>query len=727
MFFRSKRLITFLILTVFSLSPFVVSGQDTDQRPKVGLVLSGGGAKGFAHLGVIKVLEEEQIPIDYIGGTSMGSIVGGLMASGLTVDSIISIVRNQDWNYILSDIIRRQDLSITEKKDRDRFFLSLPLSKKGITLPAGIIRGQHIENLFHSLNAPVYDIMDFYKLPIPYLCVALDIDHNKEHIFHGGDLSDAMRASMSIPTAFEPMVIDSIRYVDGGLVDNFPVQHVINMGADIIIGVDVGHTKGNENKKKDMLSVMEDAVFYYSTIVHKKNLKKVNVYINPDLHGLGVSSFTEADSLIKYGETAAREALPQIRRLADSLHRMGCYPTRVERPVHDTLFVKSIKLIGLHRIPAQLIEGSITFNVLEWTTPEEIRQSAENLYATGYFEKVIFDLEPDGDGVRINYRIREKKGGKMKVGLYYDTDFKTAISLNATFLNALLKGSKFSATVNIGKNPGANIYYFLDKGRRLAPGIQVKMHLLEAYDYDIDRHRVASYKYFMNFLRVYLQSRFTNKWLFRIGGEMNHTSLSSKVSEINFGSIRDNFYGAYIELYYDSQDRPVFPTQGSLLRTNFKYLKNPNYSAVGYMITDYQIAHALSRKFSMVHQMFGGIVSGDTIPYQYNFWLGGQTASTEFGNIPYSGYKFMETGADALMFYHLDLQYNFLENIFASLNVNFGIKSDNMADLFRDFDVISGIGATAGILTKIGPIKGSLSWSPEMSGIVGSFQVGFAF
>jgi len=727
MFFRSKNFITLLILTAFPFFTLSVHGQDTERQPRVGLVLSGGGAKGFAHLGVIKVLEEEKIPVDFIGGTSMGSIVGGLMASGLTVDSIISIIRNQDWQYILSDAIRREDLSITEKHDRDRFIISLPLSKEGITLPAGIIRGQHIENLFHSLNAPVYDIQDFNKLPIPYLCVALDIDHNKEEIFHGGDLSDAMRASMSIPTAFEPMVINGVRYVDGGLVDNFPVQQVIDLGADIIIGVDVGHSKSDGEKKKDMLSVMEDAVFYYSTIVREKNLKKVDVYINPDLHGLGVSSFTEADSLIKYGEIAAREALPEIRRLADSLHRLGRYPVRVVRPKHDSLFVKSIKLIGLKKIPAKLIEGSITFSVLEWVTPEEVRQSAENLYATSYFDKVVFDLEPDGDGVRVNFRIREKLGGKMNLGLYYDTDFKTAISLNTTFLNLLMKGSKFSATMNIGKNPGADIYYFLDKGRWLAPGIQLKTHLLEAYDYDPERHRTASYKYFINFVRLYLQSRFTNKLVLRLGGEMNHTTLSSKVSEVDFGSIRDNFYGAFAELYYDSQDRPVFPTHGSVLHANLKYFSKPHYHPVGYMSVDYMKAHSLGQKFSMAHQFFGGVVAGDTIPYQYVFWYGGQSRNTDFGNIPFTGYKFMEEGAEALTFYHFDLQYNPYKNLFVSLNANVGVRSDNMADFFRDFDIISGFGASAGVITKIGPLKGSLSWSPEMHGIVGYFQLGYTF
>ncbi len=725
----SRRALFLFILSILPFLSHPISAQKRKEGdlPRVGLVLSGGGAKGFAHLGVIKVLEEEGIPIDYIGGTSMGSIVGGLMAAGLSVDSIIAIVKRQDWTYLLSDAIRREDLSVLEQHDRDRFILALPLTRKGIQLPEGIIRGQHIENLFHALNAPVYDINDFYKLPIPYLCVALDIDNNREKVFHSGDLSDAMRASMSIPTAFEPMVIDGIRYVDGGLVDNFPVQHVKDMGADIIIGVDVGHTKEGENKKKDMISVMEDAVFYYSSIVREQSLKMVDIYINPDLHGLGVSSFTEADSLIQYGEVAAREALPEIRRLADSLHRLGRYPSPVKAPKRDSLFIKSIRLTGLERIPIKLIDGLISYRVLTWVTPEEIRQSAENFYATNYFEKVVFDLEPDGDGVRVNYRFREKKDGLMNVGLYYDTDYKTVISLNATFLNQLIKGTKLSASVNIGKNPGADIYYFIDKGRILSPGMQLKAHVLEAYEYDDTRHRTASYKYFMNYVDVFLQSRFTNRWVFRVGGELNHTSISSKVSEINFGNIRDNFYGGYLELLFDSRDRLVLPTRGAYFHGTARYFSNPNYHPVGYLAADYEHAHPAGKKVSMVHKLFTGIVAGDTIPYQYVFWFGGQTHSTNFGNVPFSGYKFLETGGESIAFYHLDIQYNLVKNLYVGIDGNVGVYSENMADIFRNFKMISGMGASSTIVTRIGPLRAHLSWSPEKKGVVGYFQLGYTF
>ena len=409
---RTKFIFPFLLLVSFSVVSVFAQTGTVSNSPKIGLVLSGGGAKGFAHLGVIKVLQEEGIPFDIIGGTSMGAIVGGLIASGIPVDSIISLIRNMDWSYLLSDDIPRPDLSVTEKKDKDRFLISVPITKQGLSLPAGIIRGQHIENMLHMLTAHVYDIRDFDKLPIPFLCIALDVDKNRKVVLKSGDLADAMRASMSIPTVFEPMIIGGDRMVDGGLVDNFPVQEVMQEGANVIIGVDVGHQPKLAGQKENMLSVMEDAVFYYSSFVKEKSLKHVNLYIHPFLHGLNVSSFTEFDSLFAYGEQAAREKLPEIRRLADSLHRLGRQYRTVNQNInHDSIHVISIQMIGLDHLSQRLLNASIPFHALEWVKPSEINRAAEKFYASNYFEKVTFSIEPGLNGARVIFHFREKGEG----------------------------------------------------------------------------------------------------------------------------------------------------------------------------------------------------------------------------------------------------------------------------------------------------------------------------
>ncbi|HHJ09617.1 MAG TPA: hypothetical protein ENK25_01840 [Bacteroidetes bacterium] len=708
---------------------FSLRGQHSPPHdtPKVGLVLSGGGAKGFAHLGAMKVLQKEGIPFDIIGGTSMGAIVGGLVASGIPVDTLINLIRRQDWGYLLSDFIKREYLSITEKKDRDRFMLSFPVSKKGITLPAGIIRGQHIENLLHTLTAPVYEIRDFNKLPIQFLCVALDIDNNKEIVFHHGDLADAMRASMSIPSVFEPIVINGNRMVDGGVVDNFPVRNVLDAGADIIIGIDVGHQKKNPEYKPNLVSVMEDAVFYYASMVRQESLKKVDLYIHPDLKGLGISNFTDFDSLIAYGEEAARAKLPEIRRLADSLYRLGRHVQKRHSDRPDSIYVKSIKMDGLKQLSKRLVNSSLNFHAMQWVKPSDLQKGAENFYASNYFEKVTFSLVPEGDGAQVIFHFREKEGNRFNVGFYYDSDYKTVFSLNTTFLNIPIKGSKLSMTGELGKNPGLDINYFLDKGAVMAPGFEISGNFLEAYNYDVARNRTASYTYFISYLRMFLQSRFNNLVLFRLGGEMNHTAIQPRISEINFGTVRDNFWGIFADINMDTRNRPVFPTTGVRLRGVGKVSSNRYFHPVNYLNLEFQKPLSFSNHFSMVNEIFGGITSGDSIPFQYLYWIGGQTDFTNYGNVPFPGYKLLEISSKSLFFYRMDLQYKLIKNLFIGLNGNIGTTATNIPDVLNNRYMITGVEISLGYLTPIGPIKVSLSKAGEISGAVGYFQIGFAF
>ena len=232
-----------LFLTIALLLSFTVSPTDAHTYPsrkKVGLVLSGGGAKGMAHIGAIKVIEEAGIPIDYVVGTSMGSIIGGLYAIGYTPEQLDSMVRVQDWMFLLSDQIQRKDMNLMEREADEKYVISVPFSKKAIKdVTGGLIKGQNIDNLFSELTLGYHDSLSFNKLPIPFACVAENLVKGQEYVFHDGVLSTAMRASMAIPGVFTPVRLDSMVLVDGGVVNNYPVNVAKQMGADIIIGVDV--------------------------------------------------------------------------------------------------------------------------------------------------------------------------------------------------------------------------------------------------------------------------------------------------------------------------------------------------------------------------------------------------------------------------------------------------------------------------------------------------------
>ena len=237
-----KRLFLFIVIILFVGVPSTSAHPDK-QRKKVGLVLSGGGAKGMAHIGALKIIEEAGIPIDYVVGTSMGSIIGGLYAIGYTPEQMDTMVREQDWSYLLSDRISRREKNMAEREVDEKYVISVPFSKKAIQdVTGGLIKGQNIGNLFSELTLGYHDSINFNKLPIPYACVSENIVNGKEYVFHSGVLSTAMRASMAIPGVFTPVRLDSMVLIDGGVVNNYPVNVAKQMGADVIIGVDVQST-----------------------------------------------------------------------------------------------------------------------------------------------------------------------------------------------------------------------------------------------------------------------------------------------------------------------------------------------------------------------------------------------------------------------------------------------------------------------------------------------------
>ncbi len=700
-----------------------------NKRPKVGLVLSGGGAKGLAHIGILKVLEEVGMPIDYIGGTSMGSLVSALYSIGYSVDSLEKLISAQDWDFLLSDKITRRALSITEKKDKDRFRLSFPLSNKGIELPAGIIRGQHIQNLFTELSSPVYNINDFHNLPIPFLCIALDIETGEKIILNKGNLADAMRASMSIPSVFEPMEIDGHKLVDGGLVDNFPVTDVKAMGADIIIGVDVGHGSQGAKEKLSMFSIMENAMFLYSEKVMEQSIHHVDLLIKPNLHGLSTASFSEADSLMAYGEQAAREVYDQLKDLADSINSFeGPEYTRKRAEIIDSVYIKSIQVKGLYHMTQKLVTADLPFSVLEWVKVKDITKEVENIYASNYFNKVTYELFPEDDGVRLLLKFNERKMGALRFGFYYDNDYSAMLFLNTTFYNALIKNSRFSATIGLGRTPSLNILYFMDKGPIPAPGIEIygQYTNLNIYD-DSSRVKLAAVNsYFLN-SKFFLQSNFANTLYMRAGVEWLFTKYSPNISLIDFGTFLNNYGALFFETFFDTYDKAYFATKGSRGSIYAKLIGDGVVKPFIYTRFDYRFVKKLGRKFFLNPKLYGGIIAGDSIPMSFGFPLGGITEPGPVDQFPLVGYKYFELAGYYTLIGRVDLRYQFYKKFNLTLMANAGFNSDTPHVFFDKRSFVTGFGLALGMDTPIGPISVALSRAGEKPGFLGHVQIGYWF
>lgn len=702
------------------------SGQK--EKPKIGLVLSGGGAKGLAHIGFLKVMEEVGIYPDYIAGTSMGSIVGALYAIGYSADSLEKIATNANWNFLLGDQISRRNLTLEEKEDEDRFFVSFPIKENRILIPSGVINGHNIENLLNALCAPVYETRDFSEFRIPFMCVATDIETGEEVLFNSGYLPKILRASMSIPSIFNPVLLDNKLLVDGGVVNNFPVARLKEMGADIIIGVDVGFQYYSKDELTSMVRIIEQAVFFYGEELNEYNKSLADILIEPDLAGYNATSFNSADTIIAIGEREARKFVPALRKLADSLDII-----RYERilthqtPEMDSLLLTEIRVKGLNQVSAKLFTGKLQLEILSRVSPQQINEAMERLYSSLYFEKVSYEIEPLDHGVRLIVTVEESRGGQFRVGLHYDTYFRSSMLLNTTFRNLLLDGSKLSASIGLGENPFFQASFFKNNGWRPGYGINFVRSRFDVFTYEGGR-RTSSLNYIETRFQLFTQSIFRNSYAMGAGVEYESVRLRPRINPIEgFEGSTDNYLNYYGFIKMDSYDNASYPTRGLKLDIMTKLITNAESEPSVFLSARFSKAYNLGDRITLISHINGGAADGDSIPYQYNFYTGGLNPLQRNGLIPFVGLDFMERSSSKALILGLDLQLRFFENLYVLGRTNIGNMKNSLPDLLTYDDLVGGYGITVGYDSFIGPIEFTLMKSTRRSGLMSFLNIGYWF
>ncbi len=369
-FTSSSVLRPLVALALLLLSPFLnaadIEAQDAaaNSRPRIGLVLGGGGARGAAHIGVLKVLEELRIPVDYVAGTSMGSIVGGLYATGMSPEEIETEVLAMDWDDLFNDYPSREELSFRRKRDDDFYaFKAKPGFNAGkVELPLAFIRGQKMDLALNRLTLPMVEVTAFDHLPIPFRAVATDIETGKEVVLGSGSLAKSIRASMAVPAAFDPVEIDGRLLVDGGLANNVPVSVARDMGAEVLIVVDVGSGLFSRDEIGNALAVtgqLANFLFTLNTEQQMKLLGPRDVLMRPQLGDIGGGSFDRAAEAIGPGEDAARAASDALRRYSVSEAEFARHLERRKQrqpgaPVVDYLRVDNHSRVGDSVIAARI-------------------------------------------------------------------------------------------------------------------------------------------------------------------------------------------------------------------------------------------------------------------------------------------------------------------------------------------------------------------------------------
>ncbi|HEX2934371.1 MAG TPA: patatin-like phospholipase family protein [Bacteroidales bacterium] len=734
-----------LVFILFLVCCYSVSAQQPlVQRPKIGVVLSGGGAKGLAHIGVLKVLEEAGIPIDYIAGTSMGSIIGGLYAIGYSSHQLDSITRSVNWEELLTDKVSRRNLSMMEKDENVKYLLSFPIQGKRIILPNAMVTGQNISTFFSSLCLPVYDVTDFSKFKIPYFCVAADIEKGQPIVLKSGNLAEAMRASMAIPTVFSPEVIDSIPLLDGGLLNNFPVKELKEMGADIIIGVDVGFRYHTKKELNSLVRIIEQSIFMHTRERNDECRNLCDILIDPDLTEFNSSSFNHADTLIARGEKAARGMYDKLAALSERLRQFP-EPVKVDQSgikQIDSVYIDGFDVVGLNRVPKSFFERKLSFQVPGKVGVKQIEHFIENMYGTWFFEKISYRLENSQNGVKLTFNVEEKNTNYFRVGLHYDSDFKTSLVLNTTFRNVFTKGSKLSMDLALGDNPSFTALYFKNSGwkpkynllfwTKLIPdyGFLFQAKNIEVYEFNDDR-RTASYNFVNMTSDFFIQANISNSNIFGLGLRTDYSAISGKIFSSSGYDSETYFLDLHSFYKIDSYNQTFFPSKGIKLCSEFKYtmglsknVKNlPGFFQVSIKSSFIQ---SLTKRLSLIEGIYGGTFFGDSLPTHYRYYLGGMAENNLRENFPFVGMDFMQRSGSHALAGRLHLQWEILKDNFITLRSNIGKTSYDRKELIKASDILFGYGASFGYRSPIGPMEVTIMHS-NVNSISAFINIGFWF
>jgi NTE family protein len=430
---------------LFVCCSLLLPGQNNQQRPKVGLVLSGGGALGFAHVGALKVIDSLGIPIDYVAGTSFGGLVTGLYSVGYRSDSLLKLVDQVDWQDLFIDQPKREVLPYAEKKYTGRYHVRLPLKGFTPTFPSGVIAGQKISLLFSRWTYRYADILDFDSLPIPFRCVGVDLITGNQVVIDRGPLPVAMRATMAIPTAFTPVVYGDSLLSDGGLLNNYPVDVLKAMGADIVIGVDVSGYKFSRSDASDLFKVMDRA----ASIPRYQHLpgfiKMTDVYIEPDMTGYGIADFDKSAvrQIVERGYSAALA-------MADTLTALKNYLASFRTPVESAppvsrvpkkMIVHGIQIVGNERLDFGFIYSLLNIRPGSLFSPDIVDQKITEAYSLGYFETISYSTHTVSDtSLTVVIAVKEKLFRELNIGLRYDEFYQLVGIIGVRSTNLLLSG-----------------------------------------------------------------------------------------------------------------------------------------------------------------------------------------------------------------------------------------------------------------------------------------------
>lgn len=711
-----RKLFIFILLIYSSLNIFSQIKENTkiSAHPKIGLSLSGGGAKGFAHIGVLKVLDSLGVKIDYISGTSMGAIVGGLYASGYTGKDIEKIVLETDFYNLLTGQNNRSESTFFDKST-DKYLLKVPIKKGKVTLPSSITSGQKNIYLLKELFKNVSNIKDFSKLPIPFMCVATNLESGKTKVFENGDISESIMASSAFPSLMDPVKVGDSIYVDGAMTVNFPSEFLKKKGIDIVIGVDLSQGLSKRDNINSIVDILNQVIDFGIEKETENQEKYTDLYIHPELKNLSATSYDEKEKILNIGYNTTLQYVDFLKKLPKRSYESLRAPNN---PIYSNIYkIDNFELDNHDIYEKSYILGKMGLKLPSLETYGSINKMIDKLYATNNFKIIKYSIIQKENQNILKLSVNEDTNRYfLKFGLHYDNVFKSSLLVNLTVKRLFFRNSSFSIDGIFGDKPRYYINYSVDNG--YIPGFGLYSSGMTFDLKDSNKMINETWTWFRN--EFFIQSIWKDK--FAIGGGISYDYFS-----VNNVSTDTTTYGGYANPFLflkgDNQDSKTFPKKGYYTEIEAKMynaFSNSNENKAFQIKADVRGNFPITKWLTYSLNTFYGITINPVSDF-YNYHLGGNFDQKVGNFVSFNGYNFGQEKNNNVIKLSNYFQFNPYKNYYL-------IADFSVANLFDNFDEAkflkvnySSVGLTAGYDSPFGQIK--LNYSHSLNKNPGIFSV----
>lgn len=720
-------------LLIFSLVSGLLRSQTSPQPKrdlKIGLVLSGGGAKCMAQIGALKVIEEAGVKIDYVGGTSMGAIIGAMYSLGYRPDEIEDYLQNVDWDALLANEVPRNRLSYFDRKEDARYALQFPIDSNGVNLPKGVNFAQYIMRELSTITQQSYRYSSFKDFPIPFFCVATNLETGQLRTFEEGRLTDALRASSAFPSLFTPYEIDDSLYIDGGVIMNYPVSLMAAKEVDIIIGVDMQDYLNDRQSLNSVVRVLEQTTAFRNALNRASSEQYSDVWISPKIPEAGITTFDLFDSIVAKGEGEARKHFERLQEIA-AMDAVPFEPSERALPLQK-FAVEQIEIRGLYVHNENFVRSKLRVKEGDSTSVEELERALDRLYGTRLFKSVDYSLKSGHQDYILQINLSEKTELRsFKVGLNYNDDFKTALLLNYTHRNLLLDNTRLSLDMALGDMPRAELSYFIDRGFIPSIGLKLKSHRF-SYQNFLNKEAINQAVYQDYSADLFLQSTLRDAYAIGGGIQLEDIDINPDFEREGFEEFNSGFINYYGYLDFDSYDDANFPRRGFQLFARYRIIAEREGLASFFepsSVLDFKYSQSISfsERWTAQTHLFGATTIGPNLAVPYQIHLGSMGERYLNYIQPFMGYRFMELAGRNAVVARADLNYEFLKQHYLQVKVNVGRIESTFDDLIASDILLDGFSLGYTYNSLIGPLSLNIMGSTNHSEWYSYVRLGFWF